>query len=243
MYAKERLQKHAEEILKGIGIQESQRVLDCCCGSGTYTIAAAQLVGERGLVYAIDTNSEKLKDLRQRINSSKLQNIEIIEEDVESRIPLQDSSVDIVLLYDIFWYFRPAENKLAALLREVYRAAKPNALISVYPAHLDLYELKNFKNEMENKGFSLESEYSKQLVHEGRIEKGKLLNFKKTNNQVKKLEEQIADLKARLPAHSVSPSMIDRLEKLEEKLERAKRSRNSKWEKRFGQGSKQEELI
>jgi len=172
-----------------------------------------------------------------------LQNIEIIEEDVELRIPLRDSFVDIVLLYDIFWYFRPAENKLAALLREVYRAAKPNALISVYPAHLDLYELKNFKNEMENKGFSLESEYSKQLVHEGRIEKGKLLNFKKTNNQVKKLEEQIADLKARLPAHSVSPSMIDRLEKLEEKLERAKRSRNSKWEKRFGQGSKQEELI
>ncbi len=38
MYAKEHLQKHAEEILKEAGIQESQRVLDCCCGSGTYTI-------------------------------------------------------------------------------------------------------------------------------------------------------------------------------------------------------------
>ena len=230
MYAKERLQKNAEEILKEIGVQQSQTVLDCCCGSGTYTIAAAHLVGEKGLVYAIDTNSEKLKDLRQGINSRKLQNIEIIEEDVELRIPLQDGSVDIVLLYDIFWYFRPAENKLAALLREVYRVAKPNALISVYPAHLDLYELKNFKNEMENKGFSLENEYPRQLVHEGRIEEGKLSNFKKIeNNQVKKLEEQIADFKARLPAHSVSPSMIDRLENLEEELERAKRSRNSKW--------------
>ena len=189
MYAKGHLQKHAEEILKEIGIQESQRVLDCCCGSGTYTIAAAQLVGEKGLVYAIDTNSEKLNDLRQRINSRKLQNIEIIEEDVELKIPLQDSFIDIVLLYDIFWYFRPAENKLAALLREVYRAAKPNALISVYPAHLDLDELKNFKNEMGNKGFSLENEYSRQLVHEGRIEKGKLLNFKKIENyQVKKVD-------------------------------------------------------
>ena len=44
MNAKERLQKHAEEILKEIGIKQSQKVLDCCCGSGIYTIAAAQLV-------------------------------------------------------------------------------------------------------------------------------------------------------------------------------------------------------
>jgi len=224
MYAKEQLQKLAEEILKEIGIQQRQRVLDCCCGSGTYTMAAAQLVGEKGLVYAIDTNSEKLKDLRQRINSRKLQNIELIEEDVELRIPLQDSFVDIVLLYDVFWYFSPTENKLASLLREVYRVAKPNALISVYPAHLNLHELKRLKNEMEDKGFSLENEYSRQLVHEGRIEKGKLLNFKKIEiYQVKKLEEQIADLKATIPAHSVPPSMIDKLEKLEEKLERATR--------------------
>jgi len=224
MYSEEQLEGHTEKVLKEIGIQQGQRVLDCCCGSGTYTIAAAQLVGEKGLVYAIDTNSEKLKDLRQRINSRKLQNVEIMEEDVELRIPLQDSFVDIVLLYDIFWYFRPTGNKLANLLREVYRAAKPNALISVYPAHLNLHELKDFKNEMENKDFRLENEYSRQLVHEGRIEKGKLLNFKKMENyQVKELEDQIADLKATIPAHSVSPSMIDKLEKLEEKLERAKR--------------------
>jgi len=226
MYSKEQLERHTEKVLREIGIEESQTVLDCCCGSGTYTIAAAQLVGEKGLVYAIDTNSEKLKGLRQKVNSIGLQNIEIIEEDVESKIPLPSSSADVVLLYDIFWYFRPTENKLASLLREVYRAAKPNALLSVYPAHLNLHELKDFKNEMENKGFNLENEYSMQLVHEGKIEKGKLLNFKKIENyQVKKLEDQIADLKATIPAHSVSPSMIDKLEKLEEKLERAKRKK------------------
>ena len=225
MYSEEQLERHTEKVLREIGIEESQTVLDCCCGSGIYTTAAAQLVGEKGLVYAVDTNSEKLKDLSQRVNSRKLQNIEIMEEDVESKIPLPSSFVDVVLLYDIFWYFRPTENKLTGLLQEVYRVAKPKALISVYPAHLNLHELKQLKNEMENKGFSLENEYSRHLVHEGRIEKGKLLNFKKTNNQVKKIEKQIADLKARLPAHSVSPSMIEKLEELEEKLVEAKRER------------------
>ena len=225
MYSEEQLERHTEKVLREIGIEESQTVLDCCCGSGVYTTAAAQLVGEKGLVYAVDTNSEKLKDLRQRVNSRKLQNVEIIKEDVESKIPLLSSSVDIVLLYDIFWYFRPTENKLASLLQEVYRVAKSKAVISVYPAHLNLDELKHFKNEMENKGFSLESEYSRQLVHEGSIEKGKLLNFKKRRDRVEKLETQISDLKARLPAHSVSPSMIEKLEKLEEELDEAQKKR------------------
>ncbi len=225
MCSEKQMVRHAEEVLREVGIKKGQTVLDCCCGSGIYTTAAAQLVGEKGLVYAIDTNSERLKDLRHTVKSRKLKNVKIMEENVELKIPLPNSSIDIVLLYDIFWYFRPKENKLTKLLQEVYRVAKAKATISVYPAHLDLHELKHFKDEVENKGFSLESEYSKQLVHEGRIEKGRLLNFKKTNNQVEKIEMRIADLKNRLPAHSVSPSMIEELEDLEEKLADAKMKR------------------
>jgi hypothetical protein len=40
--------------------------------------------------------------------------------------------------------------------------------------------------------------------------------------RIMELEEQIADLKKRLPAHSVKPAMISRLEELEEELERLK---------------------
>jgi hypothetical protein len=39
---------------------------------------------------------------------------------------------------------------------------------------------------------------------------------------VREIEEKIADLKARWPAHSVHPSMVQELEELEEKLEKAK---------------------
>jgi ubiquinone/menaquinone biosynthesis C-methylase UbiE len=171
--------KEGIKFLREIGIKEGQKVLDCCCGSGTYTIPAAQLVGKKGLVYAIDMNSNKLDNLMQKVNSRKLQNIEIIKEDVKSKIPLPDRSMDTILLYDIFWYFRPTENKLVKLLQEVYRVAKPSALISVYPTHVDSNSLENFKNEMKNKGFNLESEYFIRLVHEENLEKGKLLNFRR----------------------------------------------------------------
>ena len=39
--------------------------------------------------------------------------------------------------------------------------------------------------------------------------------------RIQEIEEQIADLKARWPAHSVPPSMWQQLEELEEQLEKA----------------------
>jgi hypothetical protein len=44
-----------------------------------------------------------------------------------------------------------------------------------------------------------------------------------SREEIEKLENEIADLKARWPAHSVKPSMWQRLEELEEALEEAKR--------------------
>jgi hypothetical protein len=41
--------------------------------------------------------------------------------------------------------------------------------------------------------------------------------------RVEEIENEIADLKARWPAHSVPPKMWQQLEELEEKLEQAKR--------------------
>jgi len=219
----EHWKRHTEEVLREIGIAEGHHVLDCCCGSGTYTAAASTLVGKAGVVYAIDKNNKKLNELRQKADLCGLQNIKIMEEDVSLKIPLLDSAVDFVLLYDIFWYFRPTENKMTNLLKEVRRVAKPNALISVYPTHVDSNSLEHFKNKMRNKGFILVSEYSRQLIHEENIERGTLLNFKKVENYpVKRLEERIADLKDRLPVHSIPPSMIQELEELEEELERIK---------------------
>ena len=47
-------------------------------------------------------------------------------------------------------------------------------------------------------------------------------------DRIKELEENLADLKGRWPAHSVPPSMWQELEKLEEELEKAKREAQAK---------------
>lgn len=43
-------------------------------------------------------------------------------------------------------------------------------------------------------------------------------------DRVREIEEKIADLKGRWPAHSVKPSMLQELEELEEELEQAKKA-------------------
>jgi hypothetical protein len=43
-----------------------------------------------------------------------------------------------------------------------------------------------------------------------------------SSDKVREIEGKIADLKARWPAHSVHPSMVQELEELEEELEKAR---------------------
>ena len=47
-----------------------------------------------------------------------------------------------------------------------------------------------------------------------------------SEDKVREIEEKIADLKARWPAHSVPPSMWQQLEGLEDELEKAKGAEN-----------------
>ena len=47
-------------------------------------------------------------------------------------------------------------------------------------------------------------------------------------DRIKELEEKLATLKSQWPAHSVPPSMWQKLEELEEELEKAKRETQAK---------------
>jgi ubiquinone/menaquinone biosynthesis C-methylase UbiE len=217
------LEERAEKILTKAGIKAGQSVLDCCCGEGNYTLAAAHIVGPEGRVSAVDRDATKLERLKKKISSAGIANVEIGEQDVGLKIPLEADSVDVVLLYDIFWYFKPGGDQIAYLLKEVYRVAAENALISVYPTHVSSDEIEQFKNEMEERNFSFEDEYAETLIHEGKIEESTLLHFRKKRAQrIRRVQEEIADLKARLPVHSVPPSMIQELEDLEEELDKLK---------------------
>ena len=165
------------EVLQRIGIRKGQTVLDFGCGSGTYTIPVGRIVGEQGRVYAIDKDKGDLDELMQKAESAALKNIERMDTSGGLEIELNDESVDVVLLFDVFHfhYFSQADDR-RRLLSEIYRIMKPSAFISIWPKHME----SGAEDEVNRANFHLESEYVETLIHDRKnLEKGKILNFRK----------------------------------------------------------------
>jgi len=171
------LELRALEVLESIGIRKGQTVLDFGCGSGTYAIPAARVVGEQGRVYALDKDKKVLDELVQEAESVGLKNIERVETSGELEIGLTDESVDVVLLFDVFHpYYFPRADDRRRLLSEIYRIMKPSAFVSVWPKHME----SETEDEIEKANFCLEKELSGALIHGNRnLEKGRILNFRK----------------------------------------------------------------
>jgi len=171
------LASQAFEILETVGIKTGQIVLDFGCGSGTYTIPAAKIVGEQGKVFALDRDRKALDELMQKAESARLKNIERIDTSGESKFGLADESIDVVLLFDVFHhYYFPDKDARKRLLEEIYRVMKPSAFILVWPKHME----SEAKDEIKNANFYLEEEHSETLIHDNKDrERGQILNFRK----------------------------------------------------------------
>jgi len=129
--------------LVGGGLRRGQSVLDFGCGIGSFTIPAAQIVGEEGVVYALDIHPLAIEAVERRANREKIANIRTIVSDRETGLP--DESVDVILLYDVLHAVQDKQ----VLLKELHRVLKPDGLLSVIPDHVardDLFEIMHTEN-------------------------------------------------------------------------------------------------
>jgi ubiquinone/menaquinone biosynthesis C-methylase UbiE len=139
------LDKNPSKVLLDLGIKAGQVVLDFGCGSGTYTIPAAKLVGNGGRIYALDLNSDSLDRMEKRANQEGLANIVRIDASGEGDIPLENGSIDVILLIDVVHLIENRET----LFDEAYRILKRDGLFIVYPMHVaeeEVEELANRRN-------------------------------------------------------------------------------------------------
>ena len=174
-------------FLKKVGIKLGDSVLDFGSRYGTYTIPAAKIVGENGIVYALDKSEERLGELMKSAEAEDLQNIKKIHTNGELKIPLRDETVDAVLLYDVVHLVGKNDsstvNDRMILYKEVYRIAKNNALISVYPTHLathtDITSNEEIRRELKEEGFKFERGEYVRLIHDENFVSGSVLNFRK----------------------------------------------------------------
>jgi demethylmenaquinone methyltransferase/2-methoxy-6-polyprenyl-1,4-benzoquinol methylase len=68
-------------ILEGAGIQPGQEVLEIGCGTGFFTVPAAELVGSEGRVYALDPHPLAIEEVTRKIQDAAVANVSLIRGD------------------------------------------------------------------------------------------------------------------------------------------------------------------
>ncbi len=84
-------------ILRAFGLRSGMSMADVGCGPGFFSLPAAELVGDRGRVYAIDVQEAMLWALQDRLLENRVARVlpVLSREDL---IPLASDSVDFALL-------------------------------------------------------------------------------------------------------------------------------------------------
>ena len=95
------LDRDASKMLSEVGIGEGQSVLDFGCGSGTYSISAAKLVGRNGRIYSLDVSQGALEKLSRKAEKEGLDNIVTLLSSGSVEIPIDNETLNHVLLIDV----------------------------------------------------------------------------------------------------------------------------------------------
>jgi len=126
MSEERKLWHNPETILQRADATKGMTMADLGSGPGFFTIPMAQITGEKGLVYAVDSNQNILDNLKENIAKSGVNPkvIKIVKNDVcHTGIP--NESVDLVLFANVL--HEVADRK--AFFQEVKRISKITALI------------------------------------------------------------------------------------------------------------------
>jgi ubiquinone/menaquinone biosynthesis C-methylase UbiE len=107
------------------GLKPSHKVVEVGCGPGFFTIPAAKIVGEKGLIYAIDVNQRAIKRVEEKMRKYGVGNIKPILGNAASS-GLQDSSIDLAFIFGL----RYVAGGLSSLVLEMHRILKTGGILS-----------------------------------------------------------------------------------------------------------------
>ena len=116
------------KTLRGAGIQPGQTILEVGCGTGFFTIPAAQLIGNQGCLVAMDVLSKYIERVSKKVQAADLKNVCVVKRDALDT-GLDAASIDTVLLFGVIPFPSLPLNRL---LPEMHRVLKPEGGLAVW---------------------------------------------------------------------------------------------------------------
>ena len=110
-----------EKVLADSGLRSGMVFVDLGCGDGFFTILAAEIVGEKGKVYAVDTDASAIERLKRKAAEKGLANVKAVVAEAEETV-FCDGCADIVFYSIVLHDF----HDLAKVLLNAKRMLKPS---------------------------------------------------------------------------------------------------------------------
>lgn len=115
-----------DEILISSGLKECMFSADIGCGTGFFTIPMAKIVGPQGKVFAFDISDEMLEELRSKIKSERIENVDVLKSETYS-LPIGSESVDFALISNVLHEV----DEYTRFLNETKRIMRPGAKLVI----------------------------------------------------------------------------------------------------------------
>ena len=119
------------EILSNVlPLKSGSVALDLACGRGLYSTFLSDIVGDNGLIYAVDLWEEGLRSLQNEIEAKNITNILPLIGNATEAIEIDDYSVDVCLMATVLHDFEEM-NSSGAVLRQVKSILKSGGHLAV----------------------------------------------------------------------------------------------------------------
>ena len=119
--------KPPEEFLIRSGLNTGDTVVDLGCGPGLFTIAAANVVGPTGVVYAVETEQKMLDVVDQKATDLGLGQIKACFS-AGDKLPLEGGIADLAIAALVV-HFRDGFEARVDMVRDIARVTKPDGRI------------------------------------------------------------------------------------------------------------------
>jgi len=96
----------ANAVLEKLGIEAGMKVADFGCGgSAHFVLPAAEMVGEEGIVYAVDVLKSVLSGVEERVKARGYNNVKMVWTNLETygATKIEDGSLDAGMLVNILY--------------------------------------------------------------------------------------------------------------------------------------------
>jgi ubiquinone/menaquinone biosynthesis C-methylase UbiE len=119
-----------DKFFKELDLQNGITFLDVACGRGAYCLAASQIIGGNGNIFAVDLWEEGIELLRAAAEEKGLDNINAFVSNAGEHIPVADHSIDVCLMATVLHDF--VEDQIEKeVLDEIVRAIKPSGILAI----------------------------------------------------------------------------------------------------------------